>query len=287
MSSIYSPLRYPGGKNCIFPFISRILSENGITGCKYVEPYAGGAGLALRLLFEEYVESIVINDLDLLVHCFWKVCTQQNERLIQWVAETPVTVETWKHCKEILRHKEEAIDFELATAFFFLNRTNVSGVLNGGIIGGLNQLGKYKIDARYNKSELLQRIEKIGRYKSRIEVSRLDGVKLLSRYTRSGAGSVFIYIDPPYYEKGSNLYMNYYNDQDHERLSMKIRKLKKPWVLSYDNHEFIVNLYSNYERRAYRLQHSTSNRIGNEVVVFSPVLSFKKSIEKLNDAVAI
>lgn len=287
MSRVYSPLRYPGGKTCIFPFISSILSENGIAGCKYVEPYAGGAGLALRLLFEEYVESIVINDLDPFVYCFWRVCTQQNERLIQWISETPVTVKTWKRCKEILRHKEETTEFELATTFFFLNRTNVSGVLNGGIIGGLDQLGKYKIDARYNKPELLRRIEKIGRYKSRIEVSRLDGIKLLSRYTSFGAGSVFIYIDPPYYEKGSNLYMNYYNDQDHERLSMKLRKLKKPWVLSYDNHEFIVNLYNKYEKRLYRLQHSTSNRIGNEVVVFSPVLSFQKSIEKLNDAVAI
>ena len=135
--------------------------------------------------------------------------------------------------------------------------------------------------------ELIQRIEKIGRYKGRIEVSKLDGVKLLSRYAKSGAGNVFIYIDPPYYEKGANLYMNYYKDRDHERLSMKVRDLKGPWVLSYDNHEFIVRMYNKYERRAYRLQHSTSNKIGNEVVVFSPELSFRNSIEKLTEAVAI
>ena len=287
MSRAYSPLRYPGGKSCIFPFMSSILSENGISGCKYVEPYAGGAGLALKLLFEEYVESIVINDLDPLVYCFWMVCTQQNEQLTEWINETPVTVKVWKRCKEITLNKEEATEFELATALFFLNRTNVSGVLNGGIIGGLEQLGKYKIDARYNKPELIQRIEKIGRYKGRIEVSKLDGVKLLSRYAKSGAGNVFIYIDPPYYEKGANLYMNYYKDRDHERLSMKVRDLKGPWVLSYDNHEFIVRLYNKYERRAYRLQHSTSNKIGNEVVVFSPELSFRNSIEKLTEAVAI
>ena len=287
MSRAYSPLRYPGGKSCIFSFMSSILSENEIFGCKYVEPYAGGAGLALKLLFEEYVDSIVINDLDPFVYRFWRVCTQQSERLVNWVDETPVTVDMWKRCKEIIKNSSDASEFDIATAFFFLNRTNVSGVLNGGVIGGLEQLGKYKIDARYNKSELLRRIEKIGRYRGRIEVSCLDGVKLLSRYTKSGAGNAFIYIDPPYYEKGSNLYMNYYKDRDHKRLSGKLRELKHPWVLSYDNHDFIVNLYNEYKRRAYKLQHSTSNSIGNEVVVFSPELTFQKSVEKLNDAVVI
>lgn len=287
MSRTYSPLRYPGGKSCVFPFISSLLYENDIVGCRYVEPYAGGAGLALRLLFEEFVESIVINDLNPLLYCFWNVCTQENERLLKWVSETPVTVNMWKRSKAILRNADDASEFELATAFFFLNRTNVSGALNGGVIGGVEQLGKYKIDARYNKSELLRKIEKIGRYKGRIQVSRIDGVQLLSQYTGPSGRDVFIYIDPPYYEKGSNLYMNYYNTSDHERLARGIGKLERPWVLSYDNHGFIVNLYRNYDMRAYKLQHSTSNKIGNEVVVFSPLLSFQGSVVNLSDAVAI
>lgn len=287
MSRVYSPLRYPGGKSCIFPFMSSVLSENEIFGCKYVEPYAGGGGLALKLLFEEYVDSIVINDLDPLIFSFWRVCTQESERLAEWVEEIPVTVKTWMRCKEVIGNREKATDFDLATSLFFLNRTNVSGVINGGIIGGLEQLGEYKIDARYNKPELIKRIKKIGRYKSRIEVSCLDGVSLLSKYTKSSSDKAFIYVDPPYYEKGSNLYMNYYKDRDHERLSTKLRELKHPWVLSYDNNEFIVNLYNDYKRRAYRLQHSTSNSIGSEVVVFSPGLSFQQAVENLNGAVAI
>lgn len=287
MSAAYSPLRYPGGKNCIFPFISSLISENDIAGCTYVEPYAGGAGLALRLLFEEYVESIVINDLDPFVYAFWKSCVNESETLAAWISKTPVTVQTWKKCKEVLRHPNDFSDFEMATSFFFLNRTNVSGVLNGGIIGGLNQAGKYKINARYNKPELIQRINKIGKYGNRIAVSKLDGLRLLSNYTRKRSANVFIYIDPPYYEKGSNLYMNYYNEEDHKMLSKKIGQLKSPWLLSYDNHQFIVDLYGDYERRAYMLQHSTSNKIGNEVVVFSPVLSFQNSIGKLTNAVAV
>ena len=141
MSIAYSPLRYPGGKNCIFPFVSNLIAENGLTGCKYIEPYAGGAGLALRLLFEEYAGTIVINDLDPLVHAFWRICIKEPERFIGWIEKTPVSVSTWKKCKEKIRRINTEDDFELATSFFFLNRTNVSGVLKGGVIGGLDQKG--------------------------------------------------------------------------------------------------------------------------------------------------
>lgn len=286
-SSTHSPLRYPGGKNCIFSFMSSLISENGLLGCKYIEPYAGGAGLALRLLFEEYVESIVINDLDPLVNAFWQVCVQDNARLVDWIDKTPVNVETWKECKMKVGSGTGTERFELAASFFFLNRTNVSGVLNGGVIGGLDQSGKYKINARYNKNELIRRVLKIGRFKERIEISNQDGLQLLSKFAKPRSVPAFIYIDPPYYEKGSNLYMNYYKESDHESLSLAIRNLKSPWLISYDNHPFIVNLYEGYGRRAYRLQHSTSNKIGNEVVVFSPMIAFDESLQHLSDVVAV
>jgi DNA adenine methylase len=280
MSALNSPLRYPGGKNCIFSFVSSLISENNLDGCKYIEPYAGGAGLALRLLYEEYAESVVINDLDPFVYAFWDVCTAQPDRLIAWIERTPVTVESWKECKEIIRRADSRDQFSLATSFFFLNRTNVSGVLNGGIIGGLNQQGKYKIDARFNKVELIRRIEKISRFSGRIQVTNLDGVNLIENFL-SRTNNTFIYLDPPYYEKGSNLYLNAYKDEDHQRLSRHVKKLSTPWLLSYDNHSFITNLYRPYEKRAYRLQHSTSNKIGDEVLVFSQRLKFKESLNHL------
>jgi DNA adenine methylase len=281
MSAVNSPLRYPGGKNCIFSFVSSLISENKLDGCKYIEPYAGGAGLALRLLYEEYAESIVINDLDPFVYAFWDVCTSQPDRLIAWIERTPVTVESWQECKEIVRRADLGNQFSLATSFFFLNRTNVSGVLNGGVIGGLNQKGKYKIDARFNKVELIRRIEKISRFSGRIEVTNLDGVNLIEKFL-SRTNNTFIYLDPPYYEKGSNLYLNAYKDEDHRRLSKHVKKLSTPWLLSYDNSSFITNLYRPYEKRAYRLQHSTSNKIGDEVLVFSRKLKFKESLNRLN-----
>jgi len=286
MSIAHSPLRYPGGKNCIFPFVSSLIAENGLVGCKYIEPYAGGAGLALRLLYEEYAESIVINDLDPLVFAFWSVCVNQPDRLIKWIEKTPVTVATWKNCKKIIKHEVSVDSFELAASFFFLNRTNVSGVLSGGIIGGFQQTGNYKIDARYNKVELIRKIEKVARFSSRIEVSQIDGIQLVKKY-KPQVSNTFIYLDPPYYEKGSKLYLNAYKCDDHIRLSQYVEKLKTPWLLSYDNHSFIINLYESFEKRLYKLQHSTSNKIGDEVLIFSESVDFGNSVRFLCEATAV
>lgn len=286
MSKAYSPLRYPGGKNCIFPFVSSLISENGLIGCKYIEPYAGGAGLALRLLYEEYVENVVINDLDPLVHAFWSVCLTQSDRLIEWIEKIPVTVDTWRECKKAISQKNYNKKFNLASSFFFINRTNTSGILNGGVIGGLHQSGKYKIDARFNKAGLIQKIEKIARFATRIEVTNYDGVELIRNYI-AHKERAFLYLDPPYYEKGSNLYLNAYKDADHEHLSKCIKQLSTPWLLSYDNNSFITNLYQPFEKRAYRLQHSTSNKMGDEVLVFSRKIKFKESLTHLKNVVSI
>lgn len=286
MSIAHSPLRYPGGKNCIFPFVSCLIAENGLTGCRYIEPYAGGAGLALRLLFEEYAKTIVINDLDPLVHAFWSMSINEPERFIRWIERTPVSVATWKKCKEKLRRRNIEDNFDLATSFFFLNRTNVSGVLRGGIIGGLDQTGKYKIDARYNKVELIRKIEKIARFSSRIRVANSDGVELIKSCALDKIES-FIYLDPPYYQKGANLYLNAFKDVDHTKLAKCVSKLPTPWLLSYDNHSFITNLYQQFEKRAYKLQHSTSNKIGDEVLIFSQKTKFQESLGHLNSVVAV
>lgn len=286
MSIAHSPLRYPGGKNCIFPFVSSLITENGLTGCKYIEPYAGGAGLALRLLFEEYAGTIVINDLDPLVHAFWRICIDKPEQFIGWIERTPVSIATWKMCKEKIRRKEAEDDFELATSFFFLNRTNVSGVLKGGVIGGIDQTGNYKINARFNKVELIKKIEKIARFSNRIQVANFDGVELIKNYAADTTES-FIYLDPPYYQKGANLYLNAFKDADHEKLANHVKNLSTPWLLSYDNHSFITNLYQRFEKRAYKLQHSTSNKIGDEVLIFSGKTKFQNSLGHLASVVNV
>lgn len=275
-----SPLRYPGGKGCIFPFISSLFSENDLIGGAYSEPYAGGGGLALRLLYEEYISHAYINDLDISIYAFWNSVVNMSAEFCEWVEAIPVTIKTWHYCKEILGNKEQATEFELGVATFFLNRTNVSGVIKGGVIGGLSQNGKYKIDARFNKEDLIKRVKKIGVFRNRITITNKDGI-LFVKDLSERKKNVLIYLDPPYYEKGQGLYMNAYADEDHRQLSAYVSNMNTPWIISYDNHDFIKQLYSKNRIISHQLSQSTSNRTGREIFIFDNDMEFKKSLSSL------
>lgn len=286
MSKFCSPLRYPGGKNCIFNFVSKMFTENELFGASYAEPYAGGSGLALRLLFNEYVSKIYINDYDLSIYAFWKTVTENSTLFCDWIEDVEISVDSWRYYKEIQKNRESADLFELAKSTFFLNRTNVSGVIKGGIIGGIEQQGKYKIDARFKKLDLIKRIEKIATFKHRINISNLDGLAFVKKMDNKKE-DIFIYLDPPYFLKGADLYMNFYTKLDHKNLSKQVSKIKKKWMISYDNQEFILNLYAQHSKLLYQLSQNTSNRVGDEVLIFSDKLSYKDSINELKMPVLI
>jgi len=144
-----SPLRYPGGKTGLSTFLSKLILENNICDYTYVEPYAGGAGAALKLLFENRVSSIIINDFDRAIYSFWKSAVFQSEKFIDKIESTEVTIEEWNNQKEIYLNKRSN-QFDLGFATFYLNRTNRSGIIEGGPIGGIKQKGKWLINARWN-----------------------------------------------------------------------------------------------------------------------------------------
>lgn len=286
MSIYYSPLRYPGGKNCIFPFVSSIFHNNQLTGISYAEPYAGGAGLALRLLFEGYVDHIYINDLDKSIYAFWISVVNQPDELCEWIRNVDISIMNWNKYREVQSHVNEVDRLELAKSTFFLNRTNVSGIIKGGVIGGQMQKGKYKINARFNKQDLIGRIQKIAGIKSRISVSNFDGLSFIRRLNRKRQ-DLFIYLDPPYYQKGADLYMNSYSTMDHIKLSKEVHKLSKTWMVSYDNQGLILGLYKKYNVISYRLSQSASNRVGEEILIFPDNLDFSTSLEELNSPALI
>ncbi len=276
----YSPLRYPGGKNCIFDFVSKLIDENKLYGQIYAEPYAGGSGLALRLLFEEYVDNILINDLDRSIYAFWKTILNDTELFCEWIYNVEINIKTWTEMKEIQNNYSKSTRFDLAKSTFFLNRTNISGIIKGGVIGGIKQNGNYKIDARFNKIRLIEKIKKIARYKNRIKVSNLDGVVFINN-NKKQLTDAFVYLDPPYYEKGSKLYMNAYKRDDHIKLSQTLHNFNVKWMLSYDNQTFIRSLYDNYKCLVYNLSQNTSNRMGEELLIFPNNMAYKKSAKKL------
>ncbi len=282
----YSPLRYPGGKNCIFPFVSKMFYENGFIGTSYAEPYAGGSGLALRLLFEGYVNHIYINDLDKSIYTFWLSILNRPDEFCQWIKDVRISIANWNKYKNIQRNAENEDAFELAKSTFFLNRTNISGVIKGGVIGGQDQKGKYKIDARFNKQDLIYRIQRIASMKNRISLSNLDGLDFINKMNKKKE-EIFIYLDPPYYLKGADLYMNFYSQADHKNLSKYVHKMQKKWMVSYDNHDFILNLYSEQKKIVYQLSQAASNRVGDEVLIFSEGLNFSDSINTLKSPVLL
>ena len=264
----HTPLRYPGGKAKFAPKIKSIIENNDLHG-HYVEPYAGGAGVALDLLFNGVCTDIHINDLDLAIYHFWKSITEETEDFIRLVSKTDVTIEEWHKQKEILK-QDDISPIERGFAAFFLNRTNRSGILKGGVIGGLQQSGNYKLDCRFNKEALIKRIQKIGSMNNKIHVYNQDTEKWLLEIDNLIPSNSLIYLDPPYYEKGQGLYRNFYNHQDHKSIKEKLIKVKTPWVVSYDNNQNIRDIYQQYRQEEYILNYSASKKMkATEVIIYS------------------
>ena len=279
----YSPLRYPGGKNCIFPFMSKLFYENNLLGVSYAEPYAGGAGLALHLLIEGYVQKIYINDLDPSIYLFWKAILNRTEEFCKWIESVPVNLDTWRYYKDVYKKGVEVDELEIAKCTFYLNRTNISGVLDAGPIGGYSQTAKYKIDARFNKEDLIRKIRVIESRKHDIQLSNYDGIEFIKSINRKHS-NIFIYLDPPYVEKGHFLYLNCFKEYDHIRLSKFVSKINKKWMVSYDKNDLILQNYSKWNMIQYQLLQCTSNCKKNELLVFSDGLEFSESMKELAEA---
>lgn len=265
-----SPLRYPGGKLKVVDYIKCLFEVNDLCGGTYIEPYAGGASVALSLLFSKYVRKIKINDIDRSIYAFWYSVLNEPEALCRMINDTPVTMDMWQ-VQHVLQQRKDEVDLlELGFSTFFLNRTNRSGILDGGVIGGKEQLGNYKINARYNKADLIRRIEHVAEYADQIELTRMDAVSLIKRYKRTPASKTFCYLDPPYYVKGKDLYLNYYNDNDHKAIAEAIKKYKGLWIISYDAVNYLKDLYKDFRQREYYLNYSAgSPSKGKEIMIFS------------------
>ena len=269
MKKFVSPLRYPGGKLKVVAYIKKLFEVNDLCDGIYIEPYAGGASVALSMLYSEYAQRILINDKDRSIYAFWYSVLNETERLCRLIADTPVNMETWKQQREIQERKVDADLLELGFSTFFLNRTNRSGIIKGGVIGGKSQEGNYKIDARYNKTDLIERIESIAYYADRIELSCTDAVKLIESI-KQPTQKTFCYLDPPYYVRGQDLYLNYYEDEDHREVANAIKSYKGKWIISYDAVSFIKKLYSDYRQKDYCLSYSAGNPgKGKEVMIYS------------------
>lgn len=268
----FSPLRYPGGKGKVSDFFKNIIQDNNLLDGTYIEPYVGGGSVALSLLINEYVNNIIINDKDISIYAFWYSVLFETDVLCKMIQDSPINMDIWKKQKCIQQNKINEDYISLGFSTFFLNRTNRSGILNAGVIGGNNQIGNYKMDVRMNKKDLIRRIQRIADYSDRITLYNSDAVELISKIDPNLQDNSIYYFDPPYYIKGKGLYMNYYMDKDHQDIANTIKEIRNnhKWIVSYDNVPFIRNLYQEFRQKEFELNYYAGTvSKGKEVMIFS------------------
>ena len=265
-----SPLRYPGGKSNITPLIKSILETKGNRPLTYIEPFAGGAGVAINLLLDDVVDNIVINDYDKAIYSFWRALKEETDALVDLIRNTPISIDEWHHQKAIYTSMNKRYSLQLGFAAFYLNRTNHSGILNAGPIGGYAQTGEYTMNARYNRPALIDRIETIARKKSSIFVYNKEIRKFIVQTIPKYQGNSLVYFDPPYFVNGKRLYKNFFIERDHNEISHCISEnVECDWVMTYDDMAEIREIYAGYPMYNYQLTYSAANKgKGSELIVF-------------------
>lgn len=266
-----SPLRYPGGKGRLAKYVGALLESQSPRPTRYVEPFTGGAGVGLRLLVDEYVDEIVINDLNPGIAAFWRAVFDQPQELLAKLRQCDATIDEWRRQRHIYLSQPKD-DVALGFALFFLNRTNRSGILDARPIGGYDQSGRWKIDARFDRHGLEVRLEALSRYASRVTVSELDGIDLIAEHLDEPES--FIYADPPYLGKGDHLYLDTLGWEDHVRLAHLLGRGGR-WFLTYDADPRITDdLYAELRCAKFTMSHSAAvQHVGVEYAVFAPSLS--------------
>ena len=281
MSNIFTPFRYPGGKSKITPMVRNTIKANNIKNVIFCEPFAGGAGVSIDLLMNSFVDEIILNDYDIAIYSVWHSILYDTERLLSAIENVTIDINEWKKQKDIYTSLKDLSEysFELTFATFFLNRTNVSGVITGGPIGGIDQKGKYKLDCRFNKKALMDKISAIALKRDRITLYHMDASELIaSVLTKMDTSRLFVMFDPPYYKQGESLYKNAFQKEDHVRLSHSIRMMDSFfWILTYDDEPIIREIYSDFPQETFELQYSVRNkRVETELLVYGPKVVFEK-----------
>lgn len=277
-----SPLRYPGGKTQLYKFVRNIIKKNNISSPIYVEPFAGGAGLAIELLLKGDVDSIVINDFDKAIYKFWYNVLYNTDNLIDLIEKTPVNIEEWEKQRSIYNNQDNYSSLEVGFSTFFLNRTNRSGIIKGGPISRNNN-GRYTLDCRFNKVDLINKIRRISNLKEKIRLYNHDAIYFIQHVLPTfPTKQLFIFFDPPYYKQGKNLYTNFYSHDDHKELCFVIKGITESnWITTYDYHENIADLYKDVPTKIYQIQYSANKKRKEVEYLFHNKNTLVESFDKV------
>lgn len=271
MGKTVSPLRYPGGKYKIYDKVRTLIERCDFTDRTYVEPFAGGFGIGIGLLQDGVIESAIINDYDIHIYHFWDAVLNQTDALADLITNTPITIAEREQQKTIY-DDDTSNPLDDAFATLFLNRVNYSGVIKGGPIGGANQAGQYRLDCRFPKDMIIQRIREIAQFRNQIELYHEDAGALLTRIAGMDRKDKFFNIDPPYVVKGSLLYTNFFEEEDHRALAQIIKQLQGfPWIVTYDNADLVREIYKGYHIEEYQILHNAGEKAHNQELVITNI----------------
>lgn len=267
--TFHSPLRYPGGKRRLAPYLARVLANQSASLETYCEPYAGGAGAGLHLLVNGNVSKLIINDLNPGIAAFWRCVFWKPHELIHRIESCEVGLDEWHEQRAIYLSPTGRSDIDLGFATFFLNRCNRSGILSARPIGGLEQTGNWKIDARFNQVDLVARIRLLSMYASQVSIRQVKAIDLIRQLNRR-KHPILLYVDPPYVVPGEELYMSDHSWEEHERLASCLAQSPHPWLLTYDADDRTRELYRDFRCLKFGISHSAQvQKVGREYMFFS------------------
>lgn len=270
MPKTSSPLRYPGGKTKLYNYISEFIEQYYSKPPIYAEAFAGGFGIGIKLLLNDKAELVLLNDYDPCIYAFWKCITSDKyiDGFIDKIISTDIDIESWEYEKNIYLHPQKNNILDVGYATFHLNRCNRSGILMANPIGGISQEGKYKMDCRFNKPNLISQIKEIYNKRDRIKVSKLEANDF-ARRTDKKYDNLLFNFDPPYVNAGPMLYKSCYNIEDHKHFSDTVHLLKNRWIITYDDNETIRSSYSQDIIRPYRLMYSLEEKcMASELIIY-------------------
>jgi DNA adenine methylase len=279
MPTTDTPLRYPGGKSQLIPFVLDLMRENRLFYGEYAEPFAGGAGIAVKLLLDGYVSKIHLNDFDPAIYALWHSIINATDELCELVASADVSISEWHRQRKSYLSVKPMPLLEKGFATLFLNRTNRSGIIKAGVIGGLNQDSEYKLDCRFNKTDLVRKIRRIGNRSDQISLSCLDAEAFVRTIIPTTGEKTLVNLDPPYFGKGRDLYTNFYQPSDHAQLAEAVSTIGRRWMVTYDDAPEIRALYRQYPLYGSHLNYSAQiKRLGTELLVLDPKLIVPKGL---------
>ena len=253
---IKSPLRYPGGKSRAISFLKDFIPRDFI---EYREPFFGGGSVGIYLTQQALrsqtsQKKFFANDLNYELFCFWEILKTQNKALINAIHNTKEQFKDGRELYENILHRrnENLSPMQRAIDFFILNRITFSGVVDSG---GYSQKA---FEARFTQSSI-ERLKNMDTILQHFIFSCEDYESLLQK---EGEG-VFIFLDPPYFSASkSKLYGKkgiLHSAFNHQRLCEKLKNTKHQFLLTYDDSEFIRELYKDFYLQEWSLQYGMNN----------------------------